>query len=45
MTIMTNTVSFSKMHVRDYLNGIHEIRDTNASYSIDSLQTREWAHK
>jgi len=32
-----------EIDVPDYLNGIHEIWDTNASYSIDPLQTREWA--
>jgi len=35
----------SAIDVRDYLNEIHEIRDTNASCSIDPLQTREWARK
>jgi hypothetical protein len=31
--------------VRNYLNGIHEIQDTSASYSIDPLQTQELARK
>jgi hypothetical protein len=33
------------MYVCNYLNGIHEIQNTNALYSIDPLQTREWARK
>jgi len=33
------------IYVRDYLSGIHEIQDTNASYSIDPLQTWKWVCK
>jgi len=33
------------MNVRDYLNGFHEIQNTSALFSIDPLQTREWACK
>jgi len=33
------------IYVLDYLNGIREIQDTNALYSIDPLQKQEWARK
>ncbi len=33
------------IYVRDYLNWIHDIQDKNALYSIDPIQTREWARR
>jgi hypothetical protein len=38
-------ICFAHIHVRNYLNGFHEIQNTSALYSIDPLQTREWTSK
>ncbi len=38
-------ITISYIYVRDYLNWIHDIQDKNALYSIDPIQTREWARR